>query len=207
MLVTECDLHNSTFEVRDIPPIPTVLPIDPVTRRVYIPKPPEVSNEGTDEIKYFKLALMTPDEWAKSYSDDFVEFLEKNLNVILHDSIIQVVAAFFKVLWEKVELPAMPLSRIKVVISWPHCWGKKVPGPLNQLEQAVNLASKDIPELKSATYISEHEAACRSVLHEKGDDLNPLLQVCFNFSHAPPLWSSSEIVVGERSSLPPLASL
>ncbi|KAL6400143.1 hypothetical protein AUP68_15836 [Ilyonectria robusta] len=170
---TKCDKHNPGFDLFDIPPIPTVLPIDPVTRRVRIPKPTDVSNEDTEELKYFKFGLMPKNQWAKSYSDDFMAFLETSLRVNISGSIKQVVAAFLKVLWAKVKLPAIPLSRIKVVISWPRCWSNHV---LEQLMGAVKLASEEIPALKSARYIPEHEAARRSVLYDMRVDLAPLLQ-------------------------------
>ncbi|KAH7014815.1 hypothetical protein EDB80DRAFT_889124 [Ilyonectria destructans] len=181
---TKCDEHPSRTNIdyiKDHRLIPSVLPIDRITQRVL--KSLEASKDGQEEVRYFKLALMQPNDWPESYSDDFTAFLRMNLGVGMNDSITKVVATFFECLWgvTGIRPVAMPSPRINVVISWPQYWTESVSGTFDRFQEAVNLASENIPLLRDVTYITEHEAAGRSAFYDYRDELNPLLEAGHSF--------------------------
>lgn len=170
-------------------------------------------NEDEDVLRYFKLALVAPEERRNPEDAGTQALLEKMLwDVNVEEQISELVSLYLQGLFDMVFqrlslLPRFDRSACHVVVSWPALWDNNMSGSLDLLKQAVALAGISPASVKDVRYIKEHEAAVQCVLYYHGGELAELLKVCISRSHTHLFWNSSGIVTDERSLLPKLPYL
>lgn len=170
-------------------------------------------NEEEDILRYFKLALIAPEERRNPEDAGTQALLEKMLwDVDVEEQVSELVSLYLRGLLDIAfqrlsHLPGFDRSACHVVVSWPALWENNMSGSLDLLKQAVALSGISPASVKDIRYIKEHEAAVNSVLFHHGDELAELLKVCISRSHTHLFWNSSGIFTDERSSLPKLPYL
>lgn len=167
-------------------------------------------NEGEDILRYFKLALIAPEERRNPEDAGTQALLETMLwDVNVEEQVSELVSVYLRGLLDIAfqrlsHLPEFDRSACQVVVSWPALWENNMSGSLDLLKQAVALAGISPASVKLIDYIKEHEAAVNCVLFQHGGELAEFLNVCISRSHTHLFWNSSSIVTDERSSLPTL---
>lgn len=164
--------------------IPTVLTRDATSQTIQYPHFQSLHHHSTsNDLEFFKLALMEPEAYRKGCSESkLVDLMATELSKLAKSGMryTDVTAIFLKGFWDKMSNTVSKnrcqcqFHHMNVAVTYPSCWNEY---ELGRLQMAVNAAG--IPsETRKVCYMTEQAAASFGVLDEYREKLPGGLQVC-----------------------------